>query len=66
MRTTVGRIRRIIREELGIPTAECRVCGGEGAVAGEFCATCDGAGEEIDPSASARPGIGRGPLPWRL
>lgn len=60
------RLRAIIREEMEIPKASCRACDGEGDVAGEFCAACGGTGEEIDPNAGGRPGIGRGPLPWRL
>jgi hypothetical protein len=66
MKITVGDLRRLVREALGIPAAECRACGGGGEVAGEACAACSGTGEEIDPSAGGRPGIGRGPLPWGL
>ena len=65
MRTTLGELRRAIREALDLPTAPCRACDGEGHVAGEHCATCGGTGEEIDPGGG-RGGIGRGPLPWRL
>jgi hypothetical protein len=59
-------IREVLRDELGREaTDECRVCGGQGEVAGEFCATCSGTGEELAYGAT-RPGIGRGPLPWRM
>jgi len=36
MRTTMRRLRAIIREELEIPKASCRACDGEGDVADEF------------------------------
>ena len=66
MRITLSQLRKIIREVAEeTPKAVCRVCGGAGEVAGEYCATCDGEGQELDYGAS-RGGIGRGPLPWRL
>lgn len=57
-------IREMLREE--IPKATCRVCRGSGEVAGEYCATCGGEGEEIDYRVSTHKGIGRGPLPYRM
>ena len=67
MRISLAQLRGIIREVLAdVPMDVCRVCSGEGQVVGEFCATCGGTGQEIDPGVTkGRPGIGRGPLPWR-
>lgn len=66
MKITVSQLRKIIREVVEeMPKATCRACDGTGEVAGEFCATCSGDGEELDYGAT-RGGIGRGPLPWRL
>lgn len=65
MKITIGRLRKLIREAIGeVPKASCRACDGEGSVAGEFCATCGGSGEEI--SYENRGGIGRGPLPHSM
>lgn len=66
MKITLSLLRKIIREAIQEgPRVTCRVCGGEGTVAGEHCATCAGEGTELDLGAT-RGGIGRGPLPWRL
>lgn len=66
MKTVEQLIRRLVRETItsDMPKATCRVCGGTGDVAEEFCATCSGEGEEIDYTAG-RGGIGRGPVPYR-
>lgn len=61
MKLTLGNLRRIIRENLkDTPAAICRVCGGEGNVSGEYCATCAGSGKEI----SYECGIGRPTVPY--
>lgn len=57
-------IREMLQEEM--PKVTCRVCRGSGEVAGEYCATCGGEGEEIDYRVSTHKGIGRGPLPYRM
>lgn len=69
MKVSIRQLGALIRETIGeiesLPRAECRACGGTGEVAGEHCAACGGGGEELSYGAGERPGIGRGPLPWR-
>lgn len=68
MKIKISELKRIIREVLEeeMPMVPCRVCGGSGEVAGEYCATCGGEGKELDYGITKRGGIGRGPLPYRL
>lgn len=60
-------LRHMIREVLEEETSKvvCRVCSGDGEVAGEYCATCGGEGKEVDYRLSPSKGVGRGPLPYR-